>query len=230
MTEKIGIASSEFPPKDILDQARKHINAYAQGDPDKWWYANRYVFARLQLDERRTKVGIKRRLLESGHACHRCGKEFESRRNVHLHRLDQDKGYREGNCVLMHGDCHQQHHVERQADRIAPQGGEPSLVKHSKRHIAKPYIYWWDISPGRADSIEVFDTVEFVKDDSGERCALSAAELKTYLTPERQTTRGGGNWGIMVLKDRPDELALEPGAGMRDWVFLPVVWLDEQED
>ena len=28
-----------------------------KGDPDKWWYANRFVFARLMLDERKTKSG-----------------------------------------------------------------------------------------------------------------------------------------------------------------------------
>jgi len=59
-------------PREILDRTRVLINEYAAGDPDRWWYANRFVFARLQLDERKTKAGIKRELLDSRKPCHSC--------------------------------------------------------------------------------------------------------------------------------------------------------------
>jgi hypothetical protein len=60
---------------------------------------------------------------------------------------------------------------------------------------------------------------------------VPTAALKGYLTKERQTSRGNGNWGIKVLKDRENELAFEPGNKNDKWLFLPVVWLnDTQED
>ncbi len=49
-------------PKEILEMAREEIRKTAGNDPDKWFYANRFVFARLQLDERKTKTEIKRLL------------------------------------------------------------------------------------------------------------------------------------------------------------------------
>jgi|ETNmetMinimDraft_26_1059896.scaffolds.fasta_scaffold16249_2 hypothetical protein len=39
-------------------------------------------------DERKTKAGIKRDLLDAGGPCHSCHKPFETRRAIHLHRLD----------------------------------------------------------------------------------------------------------------------------------------------
>jgi hypothetical protein len=51
-------------PKEILQQTRELIKNHAAGDPDRWWYANRFVFARLQLDERKNKTSIKRKLLD----------------------------------------------------------------------------------------------------------------------------------------------------------------------
>jgi len=37
-------------PQGILGKTRKAISDYAGDDRDKWFYANRFVFARLQLD------------------------------------------------------------------------------------------------------------------------------------------------------------------------------------
>ena len=45
-------------PEEILAHTRKLISEHADNDPDKWWYANRFVFARLMLDERKTKSGV----------------------------------------------------------------------------------------------------------------------------------------------------------------------------
>ncbi len=48
-------------PNEILQHVRQLIAEHSDGDPDKWWYANRFVFARLQLHERKTKTGVKKR-------------------------------------------------------------------------------------------------------------------------------------------------------------------------
>ena len=218
--------------KEILEQTRRMIREHASDDPDKWWYANRYVFARLMLDERKTKTSIKRDLFEASKPCHYCEKPFETRRNVHLHRLDQTKGYSKDNCVLMHAKCHQQCHAESKMEESSViEEKEAILVKQSKKYDEMPFLYWWDISPGLKDSLDRFDMVEFVKKDSGERCIVPPAALKGFLTPDRQTTRATGNWGIKVLKDHQDELAFEPGtvkAGK--YLFLPVIWINEQEE
>ena len=216
-------------PKDILDTTRRLILEHAGDDLDKWWYANRFVFARLQLDERKTKSVIKQKLLDAGTACHGCGKTFDSKRNVHLHRLDGDKAYSEANCVLMHGDCHQQLHAGREAAETTS-GREPTVTKWSKRYEDKHFTYWWDIAPPQAAGLDSLEAVEFAKKDTRERCIVPTEILKGFLSPERQTSRGAGNWGIKVLNERPDELAFEPGAGSREWEFLPVVWLEDAED
>jgi len=44
-------------PNEILDHARQLIAEHSAGDPDKWWYANRFVFARLMLSCRNLECG-----------------------------------------------------------------------------------------------------------------------------------------------------------------------------
>lgn len=218
-------------PQETLDAARRTIVEYAAGDLDKWWYANRFVFARLQLDERKTKVAIKVELLASGVGCHACGLPFPSRRDVHLHRLDGARGYGKGNCVLMHAECHRKCHTGGTEPTDEPPGRQdPVVIKESKRYQDKPFLYWWDISPSLAELIDGLEAVDFVRKDDGERCSVPARIIKDLLLAERQTTRGTGNWGVKVMKDRPDELAFEPGAGRGEWIYLPVAWLTEADD
>ena len=187
-------------PEEILEKTRKAIRECAGEDPDRWFYANRYVFARLQLDERKIKTGIKRRLLDSGKPCSYCGKPFESKVGLHLHRLDAGRGYSPGNCALMHSECHQRYHSEH-PQRVA--SGEPgesledagrgALVKYSKRYDRGGFLYWWDITPNLAASLDQYDAVEFVTKDTGERCSLPPEALRGFLTSERQTSPGQGN-------------------------------------
>ena len=99
-------------PRQILEETRQRILDCGGGDPDKWWYANRFVFARLNADERRTKSSIKKQFLAAGGPCHACGEPFVQAKGVHLHRLAASKGYSEANCVLMHGPCHEKWHSE----------------------------------------------------------------------------------------------------------------------
>ena len=56
-------------PDEILAHVRRLIEEYAGGDPDRWCYANRFVFSRLMLDERKTKPAIKKRLLGQRRPC-----------------------------------------------------------------------------------------------------------------------------------------------------------------
>jgi hypothetical protein len=206
------------------------ISEHAAGDPDRWWYANRFVFARLMLDERKTKARIKQQLLDANRPCHLCDRPFDSRKNIHLHRLDGSKGYNDGNCVLMHGECHQRLHVGHPAAEESARQWDPVVTRRSKCYSDQTFLYWWDISPGLAASLEHLEAVEFVKADTGEYCSVPTSTLTKFMTPERQSKRGNGNWGVKVLSDHPDELALEPGTGGGEWAFLPVVWLSQEAE
>jgi hypothetical protein len=227
-------------PRDILDVTRQAIREYAGRDPDKWFYANRFVFARLQLDERRTKVQIKKDLLDTQPRCayEGCNVAFDGKPGIHLHQIDGTRGYTRENCVLMHNECHTKYHAEHPSGRQRgrPFGSRPNPVRPVLKKVSKPYeggsfLYWWDISPSFLDKIDDYDEVEFIKKDTGERCSVPVPAIKGYLTTERQTSRNTGTWGIRVLRDREQELAFEPGKGDARWLFLPVVWLaDSQED
>lgn len=224
--------------REILEQARSQIRDYAGEDPDKWWYANRFVFARLQLDERKTKVKIKEEFFNEDRPCYRCKKPFEKRTGVHLHRIDTERGYSRENCALMHPECHRALHsesVERSPE--IESDGDPTIAvagailrKKSKKYDDGSFVYWWDFTPGTPDKLRRYDSVEFIKKDSGESCSVSPDELQKVLTPERRTSRGTGNWGIKVLRDFPDEIAIEPGQGGGEWVRLPVIWMEREEE
>jgi hypothetical protein len=222
----------------LLNKTRRAINSYADGDNDKWFYANRFVFARLQLDERKTKTQVKKALLEANMPCDYCKKVFKDKTGVHLHRTDSERGYSLDNCVLMHSNCHIRFHSEnpptKQTNRqVKPKDSNfaaPILEKESRRYNDKPFTYWWDISPGFLDNIDKYEAIEFIKKDTGERCYVSTLVLKKYLTKKRQTSRGKGNWGIKNFQKRESELAFEPGNKKEKWLFLSGVWLNEKQD
>lgn len=224
-------------PKQILSHVRKLISEHGGGDPDRWRYANRFVFARLQLDEQKTKRVVRKHLVAGNPTCHRCGERFSTRKGIHVHRLDGDRGYSLENCVLMHAECHEKHHKELpeepgRSKRRRVQGsddGRAVLVKRSKRYDGKPFIYWWDIAPNLAERLGQYTAVAFEAKDTGAYCSVAVHQLTRFLTEERQTSRGEGNWGIKVLEGRPSALAFEPGRRGDDWEFLRVVWLQTIE-
>ena len=207
----------------ILEKTRGLIRQYANGNEDKWFYANRFVFARLAIDERKTKAKIKKNLLNSGAKCNFCDKEFKSKKNVHIHRIDSDKGYTKHNCSLMHPECHEKHHAK-STKRTYKQQSEDVLRKESKLYDGS-FLYWWDITPNVGEDIEKYDTIEFVQKDSQCSCQIPVARIKGFFTERRKSSRGTGNWGIRVLRKRPNELAFEPGTDKDEkWLFLSVVW------
>ena len=99
---RCGCQNWVMEPREILAHVRSLILEYAGNDPDRWWYGNRFVYARLHLDERKTKTAIKQRLLRPDATCHFCGKPFDSSKGFPLHRLDDTCGYSDANCVLAH--------------------------------------------------------------------------------------------------------------------------------
>ena len=102
------------------------------------------------------------------------------------------------------------------------------LKKRSRRYEA--FHYWWDVSPQLAKSLDEYDEIDFIKKDTNESCSIPVDKLKKFLTSERKTSRGEGNWGVKVLVDYPNKLAFEPGRGSEDWLFLPVEWHVQSEE
>jgi len=91
----------------ILRKARQAIAEAAGGDPILRFRLNRWVFSRLQLDERRLKQPVKQALWDAGaRSCPVCGKAFVSLKALHLHRKDPKLDYTASNCVLLHARCH----------------------------------------------------------------------------------------------------------------------------
>ena len=93
--------------EEILEQTRRLIQIASQGDPDAWFEINQWVYARLQLDERRKKPKKSDLYNKQRGLCHLCKKEIEDLKEADIHRLDDTKWYDDDNSVLVHRICHQ---------------------------------------------------------------------------------------------------------------------------
>lgn len=221
---------------EILRQTKAMIQDYAGDDPNKLFYAYRYVFARLQLPERQAKALIKRQLMDAGAKCHGCNGVIDSPKRINVHRLDGNLGYSLENCVLMHGECHEKFHQDhpskggrKKPTEKSSQAAVKIHTKLSKRYEGHSFIYWWDVTPSGSKKLTKYDLIKFVLKDTGAYCSLPPATITGFLTRDRQTTRQG-NWGIKVIRGRENELAFEPGIKGKDWLFLPVVWKPADSD
>ena len=96
----------------ILQNTRRSISKSAGTDPDRLFTINRYVFSRLQLDERKPHKKLKAALYEKDSNCFYCRERLKDLKGVHIHRKDARKAYSLENCQLMHPKCHQQHHKD----------------------------------------------------------------------------------------------------------------------
>lgn len=209
----------------ILNDTRKAILDYSENNSDTWFYANRFVFARLQLDERRKKNKIKKVRFQNRPVCHykKCPqKKLESLKGIHLHRLDRNIGYRLKNCVLAHSECHKKIHKEEKQNIPT---NKSIIPRRSKKYNNGLFLYWWDLSPNLVNSLSSHTIIEFIKKDCGESCFIPFQFIRNYLTEYSQTSRGNGNWGIKVLPQKSNEIAIEePKKRTDEWKTIPVRW------
>ena len=92
----------------ILAYVRSAICEAAKGDADFEFKLNRWIYKRLQDDERRQSKLIKQELWDSGiRQCQDCGIKFSNIKGVEIHRKDSSLCYSVDNCELMHRKCHQ---------------------------------------------------------------------------------------------------------------------------
>ena len=93
---------------DILNHARVMIREIANDHEDFEFKLNRWVYARLQPDERKKKGPVKRELWEMGaKSCGDCRKRFRVIKGVEIHRKDPKRAYSVDNCELLCRGCHQ---------------------------------------------------------------------------------------------------------------------------
>ena len=106
-------SNSETPQEKgtkILSHVRNLIEQ-AANNADELFLINRFVFARLQLDERKGKKKIKAEIFNEKPFCFFCKKQFSTIKNIDLHRQNESQGYHSGNCVLACKTCHNEIHL-----------------------------------------------------------------------------------------------------------------------
>jgi len=93
----------------LLDSMRDEINKLNSGYDQ--FYLRRWIYVRLQQEEQNEKKKIKNELWERGkRKCSCCDSNFESLKQVHLHRKDDAREYSLANCILLHKKCHDNMH------------------------------------------------------------------------------------------------------------------------
>lgn len=97
--------------RQLYEEIKERIRRESKNE-DEWFYLNRFVYSRLQLDGR-PPPKLKNKLFKETPICYVCKKKFESKKGVEIHRLNGEKGYSENNCVLVHKECHEK--LSRQA-------------------------------------------------------------------------------------------------------------------
>jgi hypothetical protein len=99
----------ESRARKIFEHTKTLITEASGLSIDDWFYINRFVYARLQLEERARRPKKKVLLSKQNGKCYLCKKPIVNLKDTDIHRLNQDKWYdEEGNAVLVHRACHQQ--------------------------------------------------------------------------------------------------------------------------
>jgi len=104
--------------------------------------------------------------------------------------------------------------------KVLPGSGHP--YAESKRHQGKPYLYWWDITPARKESLEQTGAIHFSKGDTGEEAVVEKRNIIPLLT--KGTLAWNGHWAIKILRGRPNELVIDPGKGKTPILLHDVKW------
>lgn len=93
----------------VLERVRADLNNLSEGDAKTLHHARRYVMKRLEFDERsrpsdRKDVKLILMAKQQGR-CAVCGEPLPAK-GSELDRCDPVLGYTEGNCRLIHHECH----------------------------------------------------------------------------------------------------------------------------
>ena len=98
----------ETKARQILEQVRSQIKEVAGGKPNDWFKINRYVYARLLLDERKRKPKKTDLFDKQKGLCWICKERIDNIKDTDTHRINEELGYDDANnVVLVHRSCHQ---------------------------------------------------------------------------------------------------------------------------
>jgi len=101
--------SKKSKARRILEHAKALITEASSSSANDWFYINRFVYARLQREERDKKPEKGALSHKQNGKCYLCKKPIENMEDTDIHRLNRDRWYlEEGNSVLVHRTCHQQ--------------------------------------------------------------------------------------------------------------------------
>ena len=99
----------ETAARQILEQLRKQIKAAAGENSVDRFKINRYVYARLQGDEKKKKPKKADLFDKQKGFCAICKKRISNIKDTDTHRINDKLGYDDINNVeLVHRSCHQQ--------------------------------------------------------------------------------------------------------------------------
>jgi hypothetical protein len=101
--------NKESKARKIFEHAKTLIMEASGSSADDWFYVNRFVYVRLQLEERSKKPKKRALFRKQSGKCYLCKEPIENLKDTDIHRLNEKKWYlEEGNAVLVHRTCHQQ--------------------------------------------------------------------------------------------------------------------------
>jgi len=115
----------------ILEYVRQLIAEASEGDVNAWFEINRWVYARLQLDERRKKPR-KVDLFNKQHGlCYCCKGKINDIKGTD--RIDESQWYDEGNVALVHRSCHPRSSGRTQVTFLSLQSRKAKPTRSRKR-------------------------------------------------------------------------------------------------
>jgi hypothetical protein len=117
----------------ILECVRQLITEASEGDTNAWFEINRWVYARLQLDERRKKPRKVDLLNKQNGLCYYCDGEIKDIKGTDTHRIDESRWYDEGNVALVHRSCHPRSSGRTQVTFLNHHSSETKTVRSRKR-------------------------------------------------------------------------------------------------
>jgi hypothetical protein len=98
----------------ILQHVSDEVDRIATGDEDLAFRLRRYIHARIQIKNSGTsqqRQKRQRKLFDKQEGkCSFCGTSFAQIGGTEMHRLTPGR-YTSANTVLVHRDCHQEHHL-----------------------------------------------------------------------------------------------------------------------
>lgn len=99
----------------------------------------------------------------------------------------------------------------------------PQILKlTSKRYDTKSFNYLWSVKPEQIEQMGYCKCVQFVRDDSGKSCRVTADKILTAM--EKGSPSSDGCFDFMLLTERQNDLALATDSKHKPWHYVRITW------